>query len=192
MRIINQKHVAMKKSVIISMVLGASLVFFGCSEDNFVTPALEHADLETTTLKSAKPAPKLVGTTHTDFTLTPPTFWNGTIDFEEQGVYGLTFISHTAPRDYSQASPFSEDFIIYELGTDWQDPANVLMKGTNAGVVVLANKVPEPVKVIDNGEITEAYGIFSEWDGRQLHFSGMVYWLAPGLPDYCDGVMRIN
>jgi hypothetical protein len=189
----------MKRKLYFISLIGASFLFFACSEDNMLTPTadepvLEQSEQVGSVLKGAKkPAAKLVGITDCAFTFTPPTFWNGTVDFGEMGVFGLTFISHEPPRDYSQASPFYEDFIIYEQGTNGEIPENVLIKGWNKGVVTFANKVPEDVNFLANGKITEAYGPFVLWDGCNSHLKGLVsYPPEGGLPERAVGVLRLN
>jgi hypothetical protein len=136
--------------------------------------------------------PHLTGHQVTPFTLTPPTFWNGTVDFGEDGKYGLTFVSYDPPRAYSQASPFYEDFYIYELG----NPANVYLKGWNAGVVTYANNPPDPCKFLANGKVDEAYGPLEEWLGRNVHIRGTVYWIIDPvvgmIPEYAEATFRIN
>ena len=181
----------MKRSILMFFVIGATMIYFGCSENNSTAPELSQGDQVTNTM-AKKPAPNLIGEAVIDFSLTPPTFWNGTIDFGVDGKYGMTFISHDAPRDYSQASPFYEDFVIYKLGTDWTVQENVIMKGWNAGVVTYANKDPEPVKFHANGEIVEAYGSFKMWEGRKVHMQGMVYWESVNVPDVAISTFRIN
>ncbi len=126
----------------------------------FSTPELNQNNQVTNAL--AKPSPYLIGTTNTPFHFPPridpesglPIFWEGTIDFGEES-YGLYFISHGEPRDFSQASPFYEEFVIHDLTDE-----TIYMKGWNAGVVTYANKDPEPVKFHANGKIVEAYGPF--------------------------------
>ena len=186
----------MKRLIILFLVIGVTLFFFGCSENNSTAPEFDQSGQLTTTL-AKKPSPNLIGTAVADFgfiSVDPLIVWQGEIDFG--GItYGLTFISHGAPRDYSQASPFYEDFIIYEYNTDWTIPANVYMKGWNAGVVTYANKIPDPVKFLANGKITEAYGPFEMWQGRNVHIKGEVVWnlaATPLEPDYAESTFRIN
>lgn len=185
----------MKKSIFSILVIAASLFFFGCSEDNALLPGsdIQANELESSYKGAKKPAAKLIGTGNVGFTFPPnPNFWNGTIDFGDYGIYGITFISYTAPRDFSQASPFEEDFIIFKLGTDWTISDNVVMRGWNAGVVTYANKAPDPVKFHANGKVEEAYGLLAAWEGCNVHIKGLVYFLAPGLPEKALSTMRIN
>ena len=127
-----------------------------------------------------------------DFTPTPPTVWNGTIDFGTVGKYSITFYSLTPPRDYSQASPFSEDFYIYKLGGDWQNPADVYLKSHHDGVLVYANNPPDSTKFVANGKIVEAYGPFEIWQNRIYHIRGFVTWVSVGLPKGGRGTLQIN
>ncbi|MEE9193473.1 MAG: hypothetical protein V3U21_02960, partial [Thermodesulfobacteriota bacterium] len=87
------------------------------------------------------------------------------------------------------ASPFEEDFIIYELG----NPSNVYMEGWNSGVVIHANKAPDgPSMWLANGKIEEAYEPFAMWEGRNVQFKGIVVWESLGVPDYATSTFRIN
>lgn len=178
------------------LVIGVSTLFFGCSENSLLPDLDDPVQTEQgdAAFKSAKkPAASLVGTTDIPFTFTPPTFWNGTVDFGDEGLFSMTFISHGEPRDFSQASPFFEEFVIYELGTDWTVPENVVLKGWNKGVVTYANKLPEPVMFHANGKITEAYPPLDAWIDCNFHVKGMVYFdEASGLPDRALGKVRIN
>ena len=136
-----------------------------------------------------KPAPKITGNILCDFSFTPPTFWNGTIEFEEGKIYGITFVSldeHVTP---GQASHFEEEFIIYEFG----NPANIYLKGWDAGVLILSNNHPfEPSQALGNGRIDEAYGPFEGWQGYTAHFHGLVYWTTDGAPERVEVQLRIN
>lgn len=184
----------MKHCISLLLIIGVSIMFFGCSEDNLGPVPDDPAQLEQlANLKSAKkPAAKLVGDTDCPFTLTPPTLWNGTVDFGDKGVFGLTFFSTGPGRDYSQASHFYETWVIYLEGTDYNDEANVVMRGWNKGVVTYANKIPEPVNFHANGMVTEAYVPLEEWEGCNWHISGLVYWVMLDLPEKAVGQVRIN
>ena len=180
----------MKRLILMFLVIGTVLIFFGCQEESALAPELDQSDQVPASL--TKPLPNLIGTANTPFTFTPPTFWNGTVDFGVAGEYSITFISYDPPRQYSQASPFYEDFIIYELGTDWTIPENVYLKGWNAGVVTYANNPPDPCKFLANGKIEEAYGPLEMWQGRNVHIRGIVNWISVGVPQGALGTFRIN
>jgi len=184
----------MKTSNLWLLVMGMIMLSFGCTENPFLPSPEDDMPLkQNACLKSAKkPASNLVGDTDVPFTMTPPTFWNGTVDFGSQGVFGLTFFSEGEPRDYSQASPYNETWVIYYEGTDYNDPANVVMRGWNKGVVTYANKMPDPINFLANGEVMEAYGPFEEWEGCNFHIKGLVYLVIPGLPEKAVGQIRIN
>lgn len=189
----------MYRIIYISLVIAAMMMVFGCSEDPSA-PEIIQSDQVTAQL-AKKPSPNLIGTTYTPFNFPPlpdpagsnfPVFWKGTIKFGED-TYGIYFLSHDEPRAYSQASPFHEDFVIHEEGNE----GNVYVKGWNAGVVTYANSIPDPVKFLANGEITEAYGSFAQWQGRTMHIRGLVYWafengVPTGLPERAEGTFRIN
>ena len=157
----------MYRFILMFLVVAAIMAFLGCSESNTTAPEISQNDQVQVSL--AKPLPNLIGTTNTPFNNPPladpdgsglPIFWKGTIVFGED-TYGIYFLSHDAPRDYSQASPYYEDFVIHEVGNE----ENIYLIGWNAGVVSYANNVPDPVKFEANGKITEAYGPFTEWQG---------------------------
>lgn len=171
---------------------GACLLFSACSSESGLNPAAEEPALEELMKGAKKPAAKLEGTSQTLFTFTPPNFWNGSIQVEGMGEYGITFISFTPPRDYSNASPFYEEFIIFKLGSDWTQAENVLMKGWNKGLVKNA-KYPVYVPFQANGKITEAYGDFAAWNGCNWKVGGLVnYPPEGGLPLSADGSFRLN
>jgi hypothetical protein len=179
----------MKKFNYVLLLSFMLLLIAGCAKED-LAPELDQSDLVTTTLKGAKSSPNLIGTTYTPFTLTPPTFWNGTVDFGDVGTYGITFFSFPpSPRTFSQASPFKEEFIIYELG----NPDNVYLRGWDNGVVTKANKDPEDTSIFHaNGKITEASGPLEMWQGRSVHIKGEVTWVAVGLPEFATSIFRIN
>jgi len=162
-----------------------TFLFFSCQEQSLLSSEL--SDNESSPVTLAKPLPKLVGETYTPFTMTPPNFWNGTINFGDQGIYGLTFISPEFPVPHGQSSHFEEQFLIYELGSDWQIEENVYLRGHNVGVMSEANS-----KFRANGEVTEAYGSFAEWQGCKVHISGEVINSDTGFPVAASGLFRIN
>ncbi len=189
----------MKLSKLMFLAIGAAIIFSGCSKDEFLAPELDQIDQAESTLKSAtKPAAHLTGIMALDFNLfflgNPALpVWEGTIDLEGYGLYGMRFFSLSAPRDYSQASPFEEDFIIYELG----NPTNVYAEGWEAGVASHANRAPDPMKFVTNGKIEKAYGPLEMWEGRNVHISGIVEnWVDHPIygliPEYATSTMRIN
>jgi hypothetical protein len=171
------------------------MLFLACQEDIALTPEFSQSDQGTASL--AKPAPTLEVEVRTPFwTDDPPYFWRGEIDFGDYGVYGLVFISHGAPTVRGQSSHFSEEYIVYELGKDYKNPDNYLLYGHNAGIVVNANRVPDPVKFLSNGKVEVAREPFTEWLGRSVHIRGLVYWTfdAQGLPmpEEAVGTFRLN
>ena len=191
----------MKNLILILLFFGIAALYIGCSDDNPFAPKLNQSDQVANTLDK-KPAPHLIGTTNTAFNFPPlpdpggselPVFWKGTIVFGED-TYGIYFLSYGEPRDYSQASPFYEEYVIHEDGNE----ENIYMKGWNSGVVTYANKMPDPVNVVANGKITEAYGPFAAWQDRTVHGSGLVYWeldvsgMPTGLPERAETMFRIN
>ena len=168
------------------LIIPTLMIMTACSEDNVLTGS--EIDPGIAGLKSAKEAPTLVGIQHCEFSFDhPPVFWTGTVDFGDGNIYGIKFISYDAPRAFSQASPFYEDFIIYDLAD-----GTVYLKGWDKGVVTYANKDPEPVKYNAMGKVMEAYGPLETWLGRTAHFQGIVNWVDVGIPESIEGTFRLN
>jgi hypothetical protein len=185
----------MKRTILLLMIFAAAIMFFSCSENNSTAPGLIQGDQVENSL-AKKPAPSITGILFGTFTPTPPTFWNGTIDFgDEVGEYGITFVSHEGEktRTNAQSSKFYEDIYIYYLGTDWTVPENVVAIAWNYGTVTHANKRPdEPSKAVANGKIEEAFGPLEMWEGRRTHNDVIVTWNADGSPNQALGTIRIN
>ena len=188
----------MKRSRLVFLIIGVSIIFFGCSKDDFLAPELDQSDQVTASLKSAKPSSNLLGTMELDFTFgawPEEPVWVGTVDFEEDGVFGIRFYHLSPFRDYSQVSPFEEYYEIYDL----EDETIVYLGGPDTGVTILANKPPDPCKYVMNGEIAVAITPFEEWLGRNVHMSGVITWQNFGtpeepiiVPDTAPGTLRIN
>ena len=68
---------------------------------------------------------------------------------------------------------------------------DVLLWGYDEGVVTSANS-----KYQMNGNVEEALGTFAEWEGRNVHMSGIIEWYvsgpAAGAPHFAPGTFRIN
>lgn len=187
----------MKKIIFVFIVIVASMIFFGCQEDSALTPVLGQSDQGENSLNK-KPLPHLKGYGVTMFSFAnPPFYWEGEVTFDGygdfDGTYGIIFESLEAPRDYSQASPYAENFWLYKKGEDFTLEENVYLKGWVEGVVTHANNPPDdPSKFLSNGKIEEAYGKFEMWQGRNIHFRGFVHWNPAGFPDHAEGPVRIN
>jgi len=133
----------MKLSILVFLIIGATLIFFGCSENNPSAPGLSQSDQVTHTLAK----PHLTGTTDADFTGVWPYFWVGTIIIDDV-TYGLRFESVGPPPPLPpRAFVFKERFEIYELGV----VTNVYLAGTDDGVLNYGNS-----KFVANGEVDVA------------------------------------
>jgi len=168
----------MKLSILVFLIVGATFIFFGCSENNPSAPGLSQNDQVTNTLAK----PHLTGTTYCDFTNVWPYLWVGTITID--GVeYDLRFKSLGDPPSPPRASQFEEEF---EISND--EFATLLLQGPNAGVLNFGNS-----KFVANGNVEIANDPFGMWQDRNVHISGTVFWdIYSGLPDYCTGTFRIN
>jgi hypothetical protein len=169
------------------LIMGVTMIFFGCEETNSTAPELSQGDQTTTTL-AKKPAAKLVGTMDLDFMFTNP-IWVGTVDLEGYGVYGIRF-NNLGGKDVGNTSHFIEYFEIYDL----LPPNTVYLGASDFGVVSLANS-----KYRMNGEIEVATEPFEMWLGRHVHMSGVITWQTLETPDgpvtvpkTAPGILRIN
>ncbi len=198
-----------KRSIVMFLVIGTAIIFFGCSGDNPLAPnlnqdgpmakELSQSDQVTASLaKAKKPSPNLRGIMDLDFTFGEwpvEPVWVGTVDIEGYGLYGIRFFHLTPFKEYSQASPFEEYFEIYEIGVE----TNVYLGGTDIGVTTLANKPPEPCKYRMHGKIDVANVPFEMWLGSNVHMSGIIYWQVLDTPDgpviapaTAPGTFRLN
>ena len=169
----------MKLSILVFLVIGATLIFFGCSENNPSAPELSQSDQVTHTLAK----PHLTGTTDADFTGVWPYFWVGTIIIDDV-TYGLRFESVGPPPPLPpRAFVFKERFEI------WNEDFSILyLAGTDDGVLNYGNS-----KFVANGEVEVANYPFEEWMGRNVHINGVVSWVEyPMLPEKAIGTLRIN
>jgi len=179
----------MKLSILVFLVIGATFIFFGCSEKNPSAPELSQSDQVTNTL-AKKPAPKLIGTVYLDFsTANPPYFWVGTVTFGTE-IYDLTYKSiGNPPPPPPQAFVFAERFEIYADGKLGKEEY-LLLEGPNAGVVPCGNN-----KFVANGKVEFAKpgGPFEEWMGRNVHTNGIITWVVPCVfPLGATATLRIN
>lgn len=173
----------MKTLVKFIFLMVITCLLLSCNEsalyDESSEPVLKSADV---------PTPNIIGALDISFSLAnPPNFWNGTINFgNEYGKYSISFFSYP-----SKAKPqFEEEFVIYKLGTDWENPENVVMKGSHKGRVVNAKNDTDQGIWLSNGIITEANPPFEMCLGRTQHIKGSIYGLD-AIPN-AEGFMRIN
>ena len=186
----------MKNLILVFLVIGSVLIFFGCQEESALAPLASQVDQGSDILAlEKKPAPHLTGTMALDFNLevlgdpTKPA-WVGTITFEGHEPLGMRFFSLLPPREFSQARPFEENFEIYEKD-DEGNVKKLLLAGHDKGVTTLANS-----KYRMNGEVEFAIEQFAEWLGHKVHMSGVITWqiLEDGsvAPETAPGTFRIN
>lgn len=167
----------MKRSRLVFLIIGVSIIFFGCSKDDFSAPDLGQSDQQIASLKSAKTSSKLVGIMDLYFNLAflgDPNLpvWEGTISFDGT-EYGMRFFSLSEQKGFSKASPFEERFEIYDLGDE-----TVYLAGFDEGVTTLANS-----KYRMNGEVDTSIGPFDGWLDRPVHMSGVITWQELTTPD---------
>ena len=180
----------MKKLILIFLFLGTAMFYFSCSDNSPSAPGLNQSDRITKTLDK-KPAPNLMGTTDANFVAGTQgdVVWDGTIEFDGYGTYGIRFHHTGGAGVIGQANHGEEYYEIYDL----VNPTFIYLAGPDEGVVPLANKPPDPVKFILNGEVEVANTPFEMWLDRNVHMRGVVEWdQVTGRPLKALGIFRIN
>jgi hypothetical protein len=139
----------------------------------------------------------LVGTMDLTFNLAWPgpsetiPEWEGTITFDGIVFYDMKFFNigtgKQGDQDPGNTLHFGEIWKIWDEGT-------LILQGTDDGVVSLSNS-----KYRMNGVVTEAYGEFTIWEGRNVHMNGDIIWQNLGTeeepimaPETAPGVFRMN
>ena len=180
----------MKNLIIIFFVIGSVLIFFGCQEESALAPELAQSDLVANPL-AIKPAPSLTGTTEYDFVGHLGIFdaelrllaWEGTTSGDIEGVIQWWMVVPMSTT--GQASHFESRFEIWNAAE-----TELLLAGDEAGTTTARHGKNSNWRT--NGTVTEAYGEFVDWLGRNNHAEGHFTWAAPGLPDHGVGTFRIN
>ena len=148
--------------------------------------------------QAEKPAPSLTSTIDYWFVghlgITDPEerllVWEGTISGDIEGVMLWWFVLGGGPPNMPDAAHVS----FYEArGEIWDDNplinpgANLLLAVESSGVTA---KPPGKDGIWNgHGIVTEAYGAFTGWDGRQVYETGNVNW---DFPYSGTGIYRIN
>ena len=188
----------MKSSHLVFLLMGIALFYLGCSDEGPTIANLENSGQVTESELIAdggmagsllkKPSPTLTAAMYIAFVGPGPIPWDGEIEFEGYGRYGMRFYNLSGPpRGFSQASPFREYFEIYDL----TDPSVIYLAGTDAGIVNFAIN-----RVTMNGEVEVANAPFEMWLARRVHASGHISWktLPDGtvMPDSTLATCRLN
>lgn len=159
-----------------------------------------------------KPAPHLTGSMDLQFDLGWPGYqqetpdWIGTITINKI-EYGMVFFAFETGKPFANPAKggaffFGEKWVIYdtldfEFDEDgylmYFDPGQELLWGYDQGVTVQNSKYHM------TGNVEEAYGIFSMWEGRNVYMSGKIIWQIVDTPEgpivmphYAPGSFRIN
>jgi hypothetical protein len=137
-----------------------------------------------------KPAPTLTGTTEYDFVGHLGIFdaegrlfaWLGTISGDIEGVIQWWMV---LPTTTGQASHYDDRCLIFDAA------GALLLAVDEVGTTTVCHGKNTVWRA--NGIVTEAYGEFEDWIGRQTHNSGDATWLIPGiLPLDGEGIFRVN
>ena len=177
----------MKRSILMFLVLGVSIIFFGCSTDNPLTSELDQSDQAPASL-AKKTAPSIRCTTEYFFVATvdpSDPCWVGPVSGDIDGVVKWFLLSksdHPAPP--AQAAQMFFTWEIWDedeevlLLAGWENERTIVRHGKNS--VWRAN-----------GRVTEASEEFEDYIGSQMHDGGHFTWAAPGLPEHGYGELRI-
>jgi hypothetical protein len=110
--------------------------------------------------------------------------WVATISGDINGTV-YYFASGSPMRFTGQASHYADSWEIVD------GDGNVIMAGTDqTGSSTIRHGKNSNWRT--NGVVTEAYGDYADWVGRQVHQSGHFTWAAPGLPKDGTGIFRVN
>ncbi len=206
----------MKTSLVVLMVLGVSLAFWGCSQDPVLAPGLDQSEESASTFESVsaqnnqaasafkaastKPAPNLKGTMALDRNLdwvfqpdnpeyneTVPV-WEGTVTFEnfDDPVLGNIFGMRFFHLSPKKGYSQASPFVERFEIYDRTDPTIVYLAGPDEGLTTLAN-----MKYRMNGEIDVATGPFAMWLGRNVHMMGDILSHPDGTKT-APGEFRVN
>lgn len=180
----------MKRSILMFLVIGTAIIFFGCSGDNPLAPKLNQSDQAITSL-AKKSAPSINCTTEYHFvghlgekdgegrTLV----WEGTISGDIEGV--IKWWSMLNEMLFTgQASHYEQRFKI------WNANEELLLVGDDAGTTTARHEKNSNWRA--NGTIILAYGDFADYFGRQAHSAGHFTWVAPEFPYEGTGTFRVN
>jgi hypothetical protein len=140
-----------------------------------------------------KPAPSLEGTIDYVFVGHLGIFdaegrlfvWEGTIEGDISGTLKWWFVLGGGPPNM----PDDAHVGTYEARWEIWDGAGVvlLLAGESSGVTA---KPPGKDGIwTGHGQVTEAYGAFADWNGRQSYETGSVLW---GFPYSGTGTFRVN
>ena len=172
----------MKRIIIAFLIMGVTMIFYSCTENNPMKPELNQGDEVTNSLNKMS-LPRLVGNMTLAFDPTrAPYFWQGTVNFRGGGVYVIRFESLGPPIDHGEYTTFSENFEIFELG----NINELYLKGHDNGYIYNENS-----KTIANGEVAEANEPFEIWLGSYANFTGAGNIGPDGMPISFEGIFRI-
>ena len=108
--------------------------------------------------------------------------WQGTVSGDINGeIYWWMFYFTKA-----QVTHFYDD--IWEIFDS--ETGDLLLRGDEHGTTTIRHGKNSVWR--SNGIVTEAYGDFAIWLGRNMHASGHFTWVVPGFPDCGTGILRIN
>ena len=171
------------------------------------------------TAQAKKP---LIGTMDLEFNLGWPEpqdvipDWVGTITIDGT-EYGMLFFAIGSGKAFDdnlkgKVHFFEEIWAIYDTdfdftsllpstdSDDWAywlpsaEPAELVLWGYDVGQTNIQNS-----NYHMNGNVEEAFGIFADWEGRNVHMSGVIEWQIVDTPEgpvvaphYAPGTLRIN
>lgn len=130
--------------------------------------------------------------------------WVGTITIDGE-VYGMLFFAIGSGKAFVTPPYKGNNIHFFEEIWEIYDMANFQFEFNEDGVLTLL-VVGQPFlwgydegqtnlktsKYHMNGNVEEACGDFSMWEGRSVHMSGIIEWYPFGAPQYAPGTFRIN
>ena len=178
----------MKTLLIMFLIIGTSLLFFGCSDESALAPELGQSG-QVSNFLAKKP---ISDSTEYDFVaglgITDPQgrllAWKGTISGDINGVIKW-WMDGTTMTYTGQASHYEDRFEIWNA-----DETVLLMAGDEAGTTTA--RLGKNSNWRTNGTVSEVGPGYEDWLGRNNHAEGHFTWAVPGLPDHGTGTFRIN
>ena len=178
----------MKVLMIMLLIIGTNLLFFGCSDESALAPELGQNGQVTNSF-AKRP---ISDSTFYDFVAGLGIHdgqgrllaWKGTVSGDINGVIKWWF-DETTMYYTGQASHYEDRFEIWNA-----DTTVLLLAGDEAGTTTARHGKNSNWRT--NGTVSEVGPGYEDWLGRNNHAEGHFTWAAPGLPDHGTGTFRIN
>ena len=115
--------------------------------------------------------------------------WEGTISGDIEGY--IIWPPGTEPMRFAgQTSHYVGRFEIWSDDPDVDPGAILLLTGEGAGSTTVRHGKNSIWRT--NGIVTGASDDYADWIGRRVHQGGWFTWAEPGVPEYGEGIFRVN